>query len=179
MHRLRMHRSEDDQASASKRHRTDMDTTPLDTTPLHTTPLDTTPLHTMPLHTMPLDTTPLDTQLPTTLELTEHPNVANLEWVVGHDHVRHQDRPRLADYAQAVRSGGGQLTVTYTRRGPGRLYPDSPVQVATNQRRQVRATLFADTHLDVDLVNCHPRLLYALVQDCSKIGSHKCTHLKE
>jgi hypothetical protein len=129
-----------------------------------------------------------DAPLPTTLELTEHPDVAKLEWVVGHPDVYQFARGGLSAYARAA--GAGKLTVTYERRGPGRLYPltsktvprgpsGTLVTVATQQSRPVRAALFGDTHLDVDLVNCHPRLLHGLVRDCPKIDSDAYTHLTE
>ena len=102
-----------------------------------------------------------------TLELTEHPDIAKLAWVVLHPAVK--DVRGLHNYARAVGSGG--LTVSYVRHGPGRLYPLT-TGVAVNQSRAVRATLFADTHIDVDIVNCQPRLLYALVQDKLSPDSH-------
>ena len=129
-----------------------------------------------------------DAPLPTTLELTEHPDVAKLEWVVGHPDVYQFARRGLSAYARAA--GAGKLTVTYERRGPGRLYPltsktvppgpsGTLVTVATQQSRAVRSALFGDTHLDVDLVNCHPRLLHGLARDCPNIDPDAYTHLTE
>lgn len=111
------------------------------------------------------------------LVLTEHPDVANLAWVVVHPDAR--DVRGLRDYARAV--VGGALTMTYVRCGPGRFYPKRTAigTVAVNQSRAVRATLFANTHIDVDIVNCHPRLLYAIVRDCDSIRPEQTTHLNE
>ena len=121
-------------------------------------------------------------QLPTTLVLTEHPDARKFEFLVRHPDVRNQNRCGLAAYVRAVGSGG-ELTVTYERKGPGRFYPKTAetaptrVEVATHQQRAVRATLFGETHLDIDMVNCHPRLLHALVRDCAAIPSSKYTRL--
>jgi len=116
---------------------------------------------------------------PDALVLTEHPDVAKLEWVVLHPDTRNVRG--MHNYARAVDSSGA-LTVAYERCGPGRLYPKSPRSIGTvavSQSRRVRATLFADTHIDVDIVNCQPRLLYALVRDCDEISADKYACLEE
>ena len=124
-----------------------------------------------------------------TITLTEHPDVDKVHWVVGHPDVHDEDRRGLRDYARAAQSG--EVQVTYTRRGPGRPYPETTVRnamtglddsigkVSTYQWRRVRATLFADSHIDVDIVNCHPRLLLALVKGCDAIQPECYAHLTE
>ena len=113
------------------------------------------------------------------LDLTECLVVTRLDWLIRHPDICETHRPGLAAYANALDTSG-RLNVQYTRSGPGRLYPVNPkLRVATLQSRQVRATLFGHTHLDVDLVNCHPRLLHAIVRDCKAIDASMYRHLAE
>ena len=131
--------------------------------------------------------------LPSSIELTERPDVAMLEELLVSPRLTYNDIAMLAAYARAARSGGGKVTVTYVRKGPGRLYPMRTVKhssnplvavllgdVAVNLSRRVRSALFGDTHVDVDIVNCQPRLLLALLNlGSSDIEPAKYAHLEE
>ena len=103
-----------------------------------------------------------------TFTLVESPSLTALEWIAGHPDVWKEDVGLLRAYRDAVLKGGGKLSVTYKRKGLGRFYPDlKGAKTATTQWRQVRSSLFSQDHIDLDIINCHPRICKHLLENAS------------
>lgn len=103
--------------------------------------------------------------------LTERPGPA-LQWITNSPQVDEKEKNGLEIYARAVKKG--EVGVKYRRYGLGRFYPQTGAS-CTSQSKSVRSTLFGNDHLDVDLVNCHPRILFKIIRE---LGITKCVHLK-
>jgi len=104
--------------------------------------------------------------MPAEITLFETPNTSKLEAHLENPIIYSSDRVRLFKYANMVIDG--QVCVEYARKQYngeyyGRYFPKNGYMLsATYQWRRIRATLFAETHDDIDIVNCHPVLLEQL-----------------
>ena len=92
------------------------------------------------------------------ITLVEKPDMEKLRLALTHPSVK--DPAGLRKYYAVAKAGGGAVTVTYTQKTSGRLYPDRTATGVSSivQQRSLRSTLFTDTLVDIDLVNCHPTL---------------------
>jgi len=102
----------------------------------------------------------------TSFTLVESPSSTALEWISQHPDVWSADVALLRNYRDAVLKDNGKLSVTYKRKGLGRYYPDLPgSKSATTQWRKVRSSLFHEEHIDLDIINCHPRICKYLLEN--------------
>mgnify|MGYP003625053477 FL=1 len=102
----------------------------------------------------------------TEFSLVESPSSIALGWIGQHPDVWKEDVGMLRAYRDAVLKDNGKLSVTYKRKGLGRYYPDLPgIKSATTQWRKVRSTLFHEDHIDLDIINCHPRICKYLLEN--------------
>lgn len=133
----------------------------------------------------------------TEFDLEERPDPSALRWIADCPQVLEEELTALEQYVQAATNNNGAVNVRYQRFGDGRVhvtaartlvrttrdgpeYKDAPVGTpCAKMGSQVRATLFADGHLDVGQVNCHPRFLLALVRGCGAIETAEYEHLNE
>ena len=58
----------------------------------------------------------------------------------------------------------GTIKVTYNRAMYGRSNPSKAMGLY-NIRRQIRQTLTKDIYIDIDIVNCHPTILYSILKN--------------
>ena len=82
-------------------------------------------------------------------------------------HPSVKDPAGLRKYYAVAKAGGGAVAVTYNQKASGRLYPDRTATGVSSivQQRSLRSTLFTDTLVDIDLVNCHPTLLLIMAKE--------------
>ena len=117
-----------------------------------------------------------------------------LRWITECPQIWDHELAGLERYARVANDNNGAVNVHYKRFGEGRFYVtavrvlvrttrdgpeyrhESVGTPCTNMWREVRATLYADGHLDVDQVCSHQRFLLALVRDCDTIqpAEYKC-----
>ena len=98
--------------------------------------------------------------------LIENPSSTPLNWTAQHPDVWQEDVGMLRAYRDACLKDGGKLSVTYKRKGLGRFYPDMKgIKTCTSQWRKVRSTLFHQDHIDLDIINCHPRICKYLLEN--------------
>lgn len=90
-----------------------------------------------------------------------------------------KDPAGLRKYYTVAKAGGGAVTVTYTQKMSGRLYPDRAVTGASSivQQRQLRSTVHGDKLLDADLVDCHMTLTLIRAQGALEPGEYALTEL--
>jgi len=116
-----------------------------------------------------------------TFELTEYPaDCVSRLWK--HPAMWPNSRLGLKKYADSVTNG--VATVVYRKEKFGRFYPvDTKRTSATMMWSPARATLFAQTEYDVDIVKCHFNLLRHVVKDilgvCNPHLEHYCANVAE
>lgn len=102
------------------------------------------------------------------MRLTEVPNQEVIKTIYEHPHVNHADRQRLYYYCNLVQRSNGKIDVSYTQKTYngkkyGRYYADENLMLpCMYQKSSLRATLFANTEYDIDIVNAHPTILQQL-----------------
>ena len=101
------------------------------------------------------------------LILTEKPDTSALGWIAQHPEIWSHDVSKYRNYAEAClqQPRGGELKVKYVRTGLGRFHPKDPPHIlpCTLMWRDIRSTLFHDKHIDLDIINCHPRICRELL----------------
>lgn len=104
--------------------------------------------------------------LPLTFKLQEEPDVSRIDALLKNTIIYANDRARLFKYRQRIYKKAVNVTYkrkTFNGRPYGRYYPSPGYALtATFQWRKIRATLFADTHCDIDIISCHAVLLSQL-----------------
>lgn len=110
------------------------------------------------------------------ITLVEKPDMEKLRLALTHPSVK--DPAGLRKYYAVAKAGGGAVAVTYNQKASGRLYPDRTATGVSSiaQQRNLRSTLFADTLVDIDLVNCHPTLLLIMAKEV--VGPDEYTRLE-
>lgn len=98
-----------------------------------------------------------------TIELVERVDMDNLRLLCDNeDLIVAEERTKFNKYAEQMRQGDGQRTVTYARKayGVGRVYADGALSLQGFSRR-IRATLATD-YIDIDMVNAHPKIALSM-----------------
>ena len=97
--------------------------------------------------------------------LTEKPNTSALGWIAQHPEVYHDQVEQYRNYAEACLQSSGELKVGYQRKGLGRFSIVNPPHCfpCTLMWRKIRSTLFHEKHIDLDIINCHPRIARELL----------------
>lgn len=100
-----------------------------------------------------------------TFSLTEKPDTSALGWIPQHPDLYSDQVDSYRTYTDACLKSGGELRVEYRRKGLGRFKIVNPEHCfpCTLMWRNVRSTLFHDKHIDLDIVNCHPRIARELL----------------
>ena len=127
------------------------------------------------------------------LKLTEFPNFDVVEKLARHKSVHPEQRDLYYAYARAIKDGKVHMNYKPRRIDDeplGRLYSTTPYMMSsTSMWNRCRATLFKDTEYDVDIVNCHFRLLLGMcrnyeksqiIEECDyQILQHYCENREE
>lgn len=112
------------------------------------------------------------------LFLSEFPNIDTLEKLTRHSWVHEEHRDMLYSYLLEAQKKDGKVSISYIpkkhKNEPlGRLYSSKPHMCsAQNMWSRCRSALFSETELDIDMVNCHPKLLLSM---CKKSPDHFST----
>jgi len=98
--------------------------------------------------------------------LFERPNKDVLSTLHQHEGIRKEEKKSLIGYSLL----GDKIKVTYRKKnnGYGRYYPRLPYS-CTYMWRRIRSSLFSQTELDIDIVNCHPNIARYLLKK-KKLG---------
>ena len=101
----------------------------------------------------------------TQFSLIEKPNTSALGWIAQHPEVYSDQVEKYRNYADACLQSSGELKVEYIRKGLGRFFPRDPPNCfpCTLMWRNIRSTLFHEKHIDLDIINCHPRIARELL----------------
>ena len=105
--------------------------------------------------------------------LTESPNMDNLRKVVKSPYIYKDDVKGYYAYLKMLETRNNSMVVTYKQniyndKAYGRYYPKVDglsLKTAPYQWGPIRTYLFADTQTDIDMVNCHPTILYNICKD--------------
>jgi len=102
------------------------------------------------------------------LRLTEYPNAEIVEKMSRHKWVYPEQRDMLYAYYESIKHGKVQISYKAKKQDEkelGRLYSTKPhIMSCTSMWNRCRSTLFADTEMDIDMVNAHPKILLAMCQ---------------
>ena len=115
---------------------------------------------------------------PDEFTLVERPNEDAAARVPLHRDIWPADRLGYHRYHHRVDSSGNSNMpnrhcppIAYKRHEYGRYFPaDSYVKSATVMWRRARAAIFHEGDIDIDIVNCHPKLLLWLMTEKAKEG---------
>ena len=100
----------------------------------------------------------------TTLTLGESVNKTRLSAIIDHDDLTNEERIILKKYFKNIKSNS-KINVSYFKNfDMGRQYAKQALSLQMFSKK-IRHTLTYDTHIDVDIVNCH---LVLLSQYCKK-----------
>jgi len=107
------------------------------------------------------------------LRLTEFPNPSIVERLSRHKWIFDEQRDMYYAYYKCIKDG--KAVIQYKGRKQegtvlGRLYSATPYMLSScNMWNRARATLFAETEMDIDMVNAHFKLLLAM---CKRYREH-------
>lgn len=106
------------------------------------------------------------------LVLTEYPNLI-VKHIWKHPLIKPEQRLNIKNYADNVIDG--KINIEYSMKNKvGRLFLKNPsIYSSTAMWNAVRASLFAETEYDIDIVNCHNNILLNIVQE-----KYDCDNLK-
>ena len=94
-------------------------------------------------------------------------NQTRLSALINHPSLTPEEVNQLKAYKKKANKSDGTIVVTYNKRlDMGRRYADKSLSLQ-NFSKQIRHTLVHDTHIDIDIANCHP---VVLSQYCRKNG---------
>jgi len=97
--------------------------------------------------------------------LTEYPNTMFLNKIHRHKDIYELQQPEYRYYCDLVKDGKIEVQYVKTKQY-GRYFIKNPkMRSGCVMWRKVRATLFAETDYDIDIVACHQALLYNCVKD--------------
>ena len=97
--------------------------------------------------------------------LTEYPNTMFLNKIYRHEDIYEPQRPEYRYYCDLVKDGKIEIEYVKTKQY-GRYFVKNPkMRSGCAMWRKVRATLFAETEYDIDILACHQSLLYHCVKD--------------
>ena len=106
--------------------------------------------------------------------LKETISIKRLKALIESGHLETEDIKKLKDYLKK-HDGDGKINVSYSQRlDMGRQYAEKSLSLQCFSKR-IRHTLVHNTHIDVDIVNCHPVIL---CQYCEK-NKINCDLLKD
>ena len=101
------------------------------------------------------------------LLMKETINQTRLSALINHPSLTPEEVNQLKAYKKKANKSDGTIVVTYNKRlDMGRRYADKSLSLQ-NFSKQIRHTLVHDTHIDIDIANCHP---VVLSQYCRKNG---------
>lgn len=97
--------------------------------------------------------------------LTEYPNTMFLNKIYRHEDIYELQKPEYRYYCDLVIDGKIEVEYVKTKQY-GRYFIKNPkMRSGCVMWRKVRATLFAETEYDIDILACHQSLLYNCVKD--------------
>jgi len=102
-------------------------------------------------------------------------NQTRLSALINHPSLTPEEVNQLKAYKKKANKNDGSIVVTYNKRlDMGRRYAEKSLSLQ-NFSKKIRHTLVHDTHIDIDIANCHP---VVLSQYCRKNGI-RCDVLDE
>ena len=96
--------------------------------------------------------------------LTEYPDLKLCPDIWRQSEIYPEDQHRIKDYCDAALEHRFVAVIYKTKFGAGRLYPTNKYLTATTMWGRIRATLFGNTELDIDIVNCHACILLDIIE---------------
>ena len=96
-----------------------------------------------------------------TFTLTEYPDMKYINFIT-HPDIYPDQKNRLLNYIQIAKDKKC-VEVEYTKEQYGRYFVHSNFISSINMWNKIRSTLFGESDLDIDIVNCHPEIFAGLL----------------
>ena len=105
--------------------------------------------------------------MPKSFTLKEFPNPLYINDIATHPDIYEQQIDALEAYCSKYDANDGSISIEYVKSTEyGRYFVKDPkVLSSTIMWNKIRATLFADSDYDIDIINCHNELLLTLLKN--------------